>query len=217
MVARAVYRHLSSEAKPALTEALEESISRRESQLNSFVVDLEDSAPDSALKRLGNSAPETFGTAQRLLLSNYCGSDGFCVRVNRGLCAPDEYLPTGRERERARFLAWPYAHARIVRAEGKPLRQQMATELRKRTRVALVLDAAPSSDEAEAKTMNLVERRELLRRTANSITESAVFDIPWSPEVDELLVVPTLSAVADAVDEEQLNATTTKPYPRGPH
>lgn len=205
VVARAAYRQLGSEQRHELREALEESVSRREARVNPFGVDLEDGEPDARLERLMDSVPRTFGVARALTASRYCGSDGLCVRVTLGTCAGLEHAAREEEVDRARFLAWPYAYATRVRVDDEKRATQVADELRHRRDVALVLEGPKGGKSAgEDEVLALFDRRERLVHLERGSDGSATGaeESPWAGGGHELLVIPTLEAVASRLTRE---------------
>jgi hypothetical protein len=204
VVARAAYRQLEGSQRRKLLDALEESVTRREAQINPLFDDFGEGDPDSDLHNLIEGDVQTFGTARALLSSRYCGSDGFCVRVTMGECAKHERAPIGRELERARFLAWPYAYAERVPMADASDHDWSIEALRRRPGVALVLEGAEAPMRPdERRFLQLFERREVLLRIEHgeNVNESArgLTEESRILRANEVLVIPSLETVADAL------------------
>lgn len=205
VAALAAYRQLDAAQQRELREALEESVSRREARLHPLGLDLDDGEPDDRLDRLVGSAPELFGAARAVLVPRSCGSDGLCVRASTGPCGAGERAAEGEELERARFLAWPYGYGERVRVGAADDVDRVADALRRRRDVALVIEpAATASSPEEHEVLALAARRErLVRRSGASSERTPAEERPASVGGErDLLLVPTLDAVATAVARE---------------
>jgi hypothetical protein len=133
---------------------LDASTTRWEARANPLLEDFEDDDPDAALAAWFASGPAYVGTAMAASKTDYCGADGFCVRVvpNGAPCPSGSSVPANEaDRGRASFLAWPFAHAVFLRVpadgDARATADVLRAAARKSTQIGLVI--AGTDEEAE--------------------------------------------------------------------
>jgi hypothetical protein len=227
-----------------LAQEIEEMAASLEARANPLVVDVVEADPDSVLRRLSPWLLPVANAAQALMAGHWRSTDGaLCVDVISGNEAVqraseghlvDPWDDTARDAgpaRRARFLAWPVAHARRIALADAAVTQRAVARLRSRVVVrdstlAVVVDASlqrgfGAFDEADrlrnacgrcTKALRRARVREGGRlRAAVALLRGASQDpsdrppVGWLPlEQTQVLVVPRLSALArrDAFEAE---------------
>jgi len=224
---------LGEPERRALEAAIDETNARWERRANPVVEDLEDGSPDEALTAWFAQAPEAAQVAMRAAKSSWCAVDGFCVRVIRGgtSCFEAERPPRDEaERERARFLAWPFGRARWFEAANAEDARALADQLR----VAAGTKAAPSVGLVLHATDIERSQREPLSRLRDAWTRhetlraAAMYDLGeplkepesqrlWRQEVNaRWIVVLPRSPLAQGL-EQQVLAQAPALHAIGPH
>jgi hypothetical protein len=225
---------LSSTDRARLEVALERANTRWEARANPMLEDLGDGDPDATLATWFDDATTTAATVLSLAADRFCGADGLCVLiVARGEKCPPGTAPPADAREdgRARFLAWPYGHAILVRRPTADGARALAHRLRERSaassRLGVVLagsDEDESKGEPFAKIRDLWIRHEALqalaaRRARTEDDATGPLDaedhngeggaapdpsslFPAHLDPRDVLVVPRLSAIFDATGLE---------------
>lgn len=164
---------LSDDARSRLDDTLAASNARWERRVNPLLDDLEDGEPDDALDHLVATLSE--GPALRVgvaaLRAETCASDGLCVRPSRvDLPCPAGWSSpaSGRVSERARFLAWPWGSAVVLRA-ATPGEARASAEALRRLGKSLVVQANDAEGAASGRfeaTRAHWQRHEVLTRVA---------------------------------------------------
>ena len=192
---------LSAAELAGITRAAEEAAQNWESKANPLVDWLDDEAdPDHPMALWLRDAPDESAVALHALRGRYCADDGFCVQPARHRdCAAPFHAALPKELERAKFLAFPYAHAQSLAA-----RPNLASTRRSRSRTSphkfLVLEATPATPEPVLRAHAALTRYFATRDLAEApraLGAAVLPDVPAPPpnaDPDELLVLPSLPA-----------------------
>lgn len=143
----AVALGMTDEERAQLGAILEHSRTRWEGRANPLLEDFEDDDPDAELEAWISHGPPLISAAMAASVGSYCGVDGFCVDVvPRGDRCPRGSVARESERERARFLAWPFGYAVLVRvpagSSGGETAHILRAAARRSTRIGLVIAGA---------------------------------------------------------------------------
>ena len=145
---------MNAEERGQIEPILEASTTRWEARANPLLEDFEDDDPDAALVAWLAGGPAYVGTALAASKTDYCGTDGFCVRVvpSGAPCPPGSGVSANEsDRGRATFLAWPFAHAVFLRVpadgDARATADVLRAAARKSTLIGLVI--AGTDEEAE--------------------------------------------------------------------
>jgi len=210
----AVALSLTDEERHTLENVLADANTRWEARANPLLDDLGEGQPDDAFDAWLAHAPVGVGVAYASSSPRFCATDGFCVEVLMPAlsCLPGTASVTGKDLDRARFLAWPFAHAVRLRAASEADATRIADALRAQSwapssQIGLVLQATDEARAREAPFAELRERfvrHEGLKRLAHggaSALEAVKNDAPpahTSPirlPLREVLVLPRLEAL----------------------
>lgn len=199
----AALRAATDEERARLGDALNASVSARERRVNPLLEDLEGGDPDAPLTAWAEHAPPSFALARTAARTTACAADGFCALVTSRACPGP---PTdARDRDRARFLAWPYGYAIVLRARSPHEAREASRRLRDAARrsrwIGLVL--APD-DLTVARHAPLDELRNawLRREALEAISQNNPVPVPAEGaganlalgELD-VIVLPRLEAI----------------------
>ncbi|WP_394844037.1 hypothetical protein LZC95_44160 [Pendulispora brunnea] len=212
---------LTDEERRALENVLADANTRWEARANPLLDDLGDGEPDDAFEAWLEHAPTPVAVAYAASSPRFCATDGFCAEaVMPGApCSPGFAPATGKDLERARFLAWPFAHAAWLHASSEADAKRMADALRSRehspaAHIGLVLQAGDEPRTHEPPFAELRERflrHEALERLAKGASLESVkkdapvertFPLHLAPS--DVLVLPGLDALThrDAFEAE---------------
>ncbi len=147
---------MTGEDRAQIEPILEASTTRWEARANPLLEDFEDDDPDAALTAWFESAPPYVGTAMAASKTRYCGSDGFCVRaVHAGDACAVGWSEGASEsdRGRARFLAWPFAYAILVRvppeADPRATAETLRAAARRSSQIGLIIAGTDADAQRE--------------------------------------------------------------------
>ncbi|WP_394833579.1 hypothetical protein LVJ94_44440 [Pendulispora rubella] len=221
----AVALSLTDEERRTLETVLADANTRWEARANPLLDDLGDGEPDDAFDAWLERAPTPVAVAYAASSPRFCATDGFCVEVlmPASSCSPGFAPVTGHDLERARFLAWPFAHAAWLHAGSEADAARIADTLRAQARarspkgqMGLVLQAG---DELRAREPPFAELRERflrhealkrLAKDAGAALEAMKKDAPGERTFPirlapaDVLVLPGLEALThrDAFEAE---------------
>lgn len=205
-----------------LADLLDEALTTLEARANPLLMDVLGADHRDRWKASVAWLLPMLNAAREFVRGAWSSSDGLSVRVERpGSARGGRAIPAwgaGRTGEgtdqRARFLAWPVSHARLVRAPDSQTRERLATLLREQVArpeamTGLVLDHASLAGTRHFDGIERIvrDRRALLARAGGDPTVAGLATLadPGEPRrvaswldlsVRELLVVPRLSALA---------------------
>jgi hypothetical protein len=217
---------LLPEQRNELASVLERVAERLENRAGPLALDLEDGTPEDELARLGESLLPVLTAARALAASHHQSGDG-TLRVSLAAECPHPTeahgfaLWQGRswspEEQRARFLAWSWAAAVVLRAPDAAETVRLRDALRRRitggeSLVALAIDEVDlaGDHDSELDSIRASARRvaRIARRAEASVSRMleelaagapAGRRVPWfTLHQNELLVVPRLLGVAKA-------------------
>jgi hypothetical protein len=145
---------LDDDARAQLGLALDAANEEWAALTNPLYVSLDPSNPDAALAQFMSRAPAAVGVAVAASRETACAMDGLCARVAAQVCPPGFQEALGNDRERGRFLAWPYGYAVRMRAPTEARARELAALLRVRaannTRMGLIVTAQDVADATAA-------------------------------------------------------------------
>jgi hypothetical protein len=215
---------LLPEQRTELASVLERVAERLENRGGPLALDLEDGTPEDELARLGESLLPVLTAARALAMRRHQSGDG-TLRVSlaaecpRPPEAPGLALWQGKawspEEQRARFLAWSWAAAVVLRAPDAAETVRLRNALRRRviggqSLVALAVDEMDLAGHHDAELENIRASARRIARIARraEASVSRMLDelaagapagrwVPWvTLHQNELLVVPRLLGVA---------------------
>ncbi|WP_394823732.1 hypothetical protein [Pendulispora albinea] len=206
----AVALSLSEDQRTRLEGLVEEANARWERRANPLFEDFDEGEPDDALEHWLSEAPASVLTAFTASAGRFCATDGLCVEpvMPSAPCPPGfTRFATNADRERARFLAWPFGYARWFRAETEAAASKAAEALRRAgassKRIGLVVHLGDGERTKEPPFAELRERfvrHETLKRIAQNggaEDEPRSDHFPLRLDPRDVLVLPRLAAVPE--------------------
>jgi len=198
---------LSEQDRTGLERVVEDANTRWEGRANPLLEDFGDGEPDDELEAWFSQAPASVLTALTASSSRFCAVDGFCVEaaMPSAPCSPGfARLSAKAERDRARFLAWPFGYAMWFRAETANDAETAADALRLRARsskwIGLVVHAADGHRAEQPPFAELRERfvrHEALKElvTDGGAGHHGASSFPLRLDPSDVLVLPRLEAL----------------------
>ena len=212
---------LTEEDRTQLESVVGAANTRWEGRANPLLEDFGEGDPDNELEDWLSHAPASVLTAFAASSPRFCALDGFCVEavMPSAPCSSGFDRPRAKaDRERARFLAWPFGHALWLRAETAHDAELAADALRHRAResrwIGLVLHASDGQRVEQDPFAELRERfvrHEVLKRVAiekDAGADDGANHFPLHLDPREILVFPRVQALTSlAAFEEELRAS----------
>jgi hypothetical protein len=200
---------LDDDERAELSRTLDAVNERWAALANPLFDTLDEEDADLPLTRLLRRGPQAIIVAASASRGVACATDGLCARGAATQCPPGFEEASGRDVERARFLAWPYGYALRVRAASETDARAIAAELRGCTRhgkrIALVVTPFDHEDvdRSHSSLVSAWTRHEALvafvRGRPDAGAQEAYF--PLSLGKEDVVVMPKLEAI---VAPEQL-------------
>jgi hypothetical protein len=203
---------LTDDERAELGRTLDEVNDRWAALANPLFANLDDEDADLPLTKLVRRGPRAILVAASASRGVACATDGFCARGAASECPAGFIEASGKDVERARFLAWPYGYALRVRAASENDARVIASALRACTReskrAGLVVTSFDrvDADHAHEPLVSAWTRHESLvafvRGRGDAGAQEAYF--PLSLEPEDIVVMPNLDAIVapDALADE---------------